>query len=136
MLRSSASPVLLSAVTVMGKTPLEIVNDPEFNFGVNVHTAPIAQVWVGVTMAVPELLTIVTCGLATVIVMLVYVAESITADDRNPVSVTSCARSTVTGFGNSATLPGCSTALVIWIWHERTVRAGDGVSCTTRITVA
>jgi len=113
MLKSRANPVELLAVTVSGNTPEEIVIDPEFNRGVNVQTAPLAQVCVGVTIAAPVLFSIVTCGFATVIVMLVYVAEPITVEDKNAVSDTSCARSTVTGRGNSETFPGCNTAPVI-----------------------
>src|SRR5882724_4340431 len=59
-----------------------------------------------------------------------------TAEESNPVSETSWARSTVTGLGSSDTLPGCSTAPVIWIWKDSTVRFVDGVSWTTRLTVA
>jgi hypothetical protein len=64
-------------------------------------------------MAEGLLFSIVTWGFASVIVMLVYVPESMTVEARNPVSVTNWARSTVTGRGRSETLPGCSTALVI-----------------------
>ena len=45
--------------------------------------------------------------------MLVYVADPITCDARNPVSVANCARSTVTGLGRIDTFPGCRTALAI-----------------------
>ena len=58
-----------------------------------------------------------------------------TLEDKNPVSDTNCARSTVTGFGRIETLPGCNTAPVISIWNESTVIPVDGVSVTTKLSV-
>jgi hypothetical protein len=104
---------VLLAATVIGNTPELMVTDPAFNFGAKVHTAPFAHVCVDVEIDAPELLTIVTSGFANVIVMLVYVLDPITVDERNEVSDTSCAKSTVTGLGRSETFPGCSTAPVI-----------------------
>ena len=105
--------MLLLAVTVMGNTPELMVTEALLIFGVNVHTAPTAQVPAGVTSGAAELFINVICGLAYVIVRLVYVPESTTCEARKLVSVTNCSRSTVAGFLISETDPGWRIALAI-----------------------
>ena len=55
MERSRFNPVLLLAATVIGNTPELMVTDALLILGVNVHTAPTAQVPAGVTNGALEL---------------------------------------------------------------------------------
>src|SRR5882762_5301964 len=71
MLRSRFRPVVELAVTVRGKTPLDIVTLALFKAGTKVQVAPAVQLRPGSVMAAVVLFTNVIWGLAYVMVRLV-----------------------------------------------------------------